>query len=162
MTRLNNQPQTTQDDQLADFTDRILQGQIDTSLASQADDELVGLKKTVLRLNSSFPPATLDDADIKQMQVRLNARIKRESKNIQPSLWQKWINALSQPGPRFGMAAIAIAVIAAIAVLTTTPSTTADSSTTTATAMTSSQGVTVVAIILVGVIFIIFWSNRNK
>ena len=150
-----------QDERLADFTDRVLQGQL-KGTESSADEELRGLEETILRLHQAIPPGSLDEAGIKQMQVRLNARIRREGRLRAPSFWEKWFGAdwrASLPRPQYGMAFAAIAMIVLVALLI--PSLVTGGIPTTATALTPSQDIALI-VALAGIILFIFWVSRRK
>jgi len=75
MTMDQRNQSTQQDNELADFVDRLLDGK--KTPASTSDAELVGLEKTLLRLNDAFPPEELDEAKSRQMLTRLKARMRR-------------------------------------------------------------------------------------
>jgi hypothetical protein len=145
------------DERLADFTDRVLSGQA-KEIESNSDPELRKLEETVLRLNRTLPQTSLDEASVKQMWVRLNARARRESNRSEDSFWKRWFPP-NQVRPQFGMALGAIALIALIVIVI--PSFVGGGSSTVATALTSSQGLAMV-LLLAGVIFLIFWMIRRK
>jgi hypothetical protein len=145
------------DERLADFTDRVLSGQA-KEIESNSDPELRKLEETVLRLNRTLPQTSLDEASVKQMWVRLNARARRESNRSEDSFWKRWFPP-NQVRPQFGMALGAIALIVLIVIVT--PSFASGGSSTVATALTSSQGLATV-LLLAGVIFLIFWMIRRK
>lgn len=154
MTQLKKETHSNPDDRLADFTDQVLGGKI-AQTASNVDEELLALEETVLRLNKTFPPVQLPEASVKQMQVRLKARIKREAEKPIPSFWERL--GIGNNRPQFVMAFSAIAVIVLLAVLL--PGTTAGSSTA-ATAFSPSP------ILVAGgglaVIVFILWIMRRK
>jgi hypothetical protein len=161
MTPMNDTSPSDQDDRLAAFTDRVLKGQ-HKGTESITDEELRGLEETILRLQQAIPPASLDEAAIKQMQVRLNARIRREGGSRRPSFWKNWFGAgwrSGLPRPQYGMAFAAVAMIVVLLLLV--PSWLTGGTPTTATALTPSQNITVV-LGLAGVIFLIFWVSRRK
>jgi hypothetical protein len=155
MTQLKKETHSNPDDRLADFTDQVLEGKL-TQTASTADEELLALEETVLRLNKAFPPVQLPEASGKQMQVRLNARMKREAEKPTPSLLERWFG-IGNIRPQFAMAFAAVAVLVLLAVLL--PGTTTGSSTT-ATAFSSSPGL--VAGIALVVIVLVLWIMRRK
>jgi len=103
------------DDRLVEFTDRVLVGEV-RDVDSKVDEELRGLEETVLRLHRTLPHTSLDEAAVKQMQVRLNARIRKKSAQIVPSFWRR-IFPLNQVRPQFGLAFAAVALILAFVVL---------------------------------------------
>ncbi|MBE0672147.1 MAG: hypothetical protein IH588_16325 [Anaerolineales bacterium] len=142
-----------QDDQLADFADQVMQGK---PSASSSTDDLLALKETILRLNNSLPPASLDEATVKQMHVRLKARIRREEQDVKPSFWKKWFGREISPQLGLAFAALAVLVIAIVSIpsLTSLPSSTAG---------TASTPVNLfVAAGLAGVFLLILWVMRRK
>ena len=144
-----------QDTRLTDFTDQVMEGRIKQA-ESDADEDLLGLEKTILRLNQAFPPTSLDEASVKQMQVRLNARMRREEQETRQPFWKKWF----QPKFRlqFGMAFMVMALV--IIFLIYTPSLITAGSFTNATALTPMQG-SIVAV-LAGIILVFLWIKRRK
>jgi hypothetical protein len=155
MTRPNDTSISTQDEKLADFTDRILNDQA-KEIESNVDKELHDLEETVLHLKSTLPSASLDEATAKQMLVRLKARIRRESSQARQPFLKKWFGTRRT---QFALAAAAVALLILIGIVTPWLSTAGSS--TTATALTSTQSF-VIGIALSGVILYIFWSVRRK
>ena len=104
---------TEKDNELAEFTDRILKGRIEP-FASTSDEELLSLEKTLLRLNDAFPPLSLEDARSKQMLVRLKARMRREEEEqaARPSFWKRLFDFQSNPQVGLLVAAAAIVIAA--------------------------------------------------
>ncbi len=148
---------STHDERIADFTDRVLKGQI-SEIDSNADPELRHLEETVLRLNRTLPQTALDDATIKQMWVRLNARSRRESQKEQVPFWKRWFLP-DQVRPQFGMAFGLVAMVILLALVI--PAFGTGDGSTIGTALSSSQGITAV-IVLAGLILVIFWFARRK
>jgi|SRR5688572_15751136 hypothetical protein len=148
---------SNRDERLADFTDRVLNGQVNAA-ESTADPELHNLEETILRLNRILPQTSLDEAAVKQMWVRLNARSRREAERGEQSFWKRWFLP-NQVRPQFGMALGLVTLILLLAVVI--PSFATGGSFTTATALTSSQGLAMV-FLLAGVIFLVFWIARRK
>lgn len=155
MDQKNEQTNPQQDDQLADFVDQVIKGKMKIS-ASNPTDDLSGLEETILRLNSSFPQDPLDEASIKQMHVRLKARMRREEQSVKPSFWKKWFGV--EVTPQLGLAFAALAVL--VVALVSSPSFKTSGSTITGTASTPVN--LFVAIGLVGVFFILYWFTRRK
>jgi membrane-bound ClpP family serine protease len=145
------------DNELADFTDRLLDGSIDRT-ASSSDEELLGLEKTILRLTDAFPPETLEDAKAKQMLVRLKARNRREEEELaaKPSFWKRLFNFQSNPQVGLLLAAVAIVVLVVISLPTVQPPGSAISGT----AFSGTSVVTAVG--LIGVLLIFYWMSRRK
>ncbi len=146
------------DQELADFTDRVLQGRIDPA-ASTSDEELLSLEKTILRLTDAFPPEPLDDAKAKQMLVRLKARIRREEQEqaAKPSFWKKLFDFQSNPQVALLVTVVAV-VMLAIVILPTVgqPS----GSPVSGTAVSGTSFLTVAG--LAGVLILIYWISRRK
>jgi hypothetical protein len=155
MDQINEQPNPQQDERLADFADQVIKGKMKNN-ASTPTDDLSGLEETILRLNSSFPQETLNEAAVKQMHVRLKRRINREAQNIKPSFWKKWFGRESTP--QLGLAFAVLAIL--IVVLVSAPSLETPGSSTTGTASTPVN--LFVAAGLVGAILIGFWITRRK
>ncbi len=156
MKQNNNHLDLQQDNRLADFADRVMEGKMKQS-ESNADDELLGLEQTLLRLNQSLPSVSLDDATVKQMQVRLNARIRRETQEAKQPFWTKWFSIQGRSQFGFGLAAVALLILLAVI----SPSLTTGSSSTTGTALTPMNNMFVIGL-LVGGILVIFWFMRRK
>jgi hypothetical protein len=146
----NNHPNSIQDIRLADFTDRILEGKA-SEVEADVDEELLGLEKTVLRLNQAFPVVSLDEAAVKQMQVRLNARMRRERQETKQPFWKKWFEP--QFRLQFGMILIMMALVIVIVIFPI--SSTPVGSSMNATALTPTQGS--IALALTGVVFVLLW-----
>lgn len=158
MSKINTQPNSNQDNLLADFTDSALTGRMDLP-ASSLDPELISLENTILRLRDTFPPAQLDEGAVKGMYAKLNARIRREERQTKESFWQKWFGQI-QNAPQLGVTFAAIAVLIALVVVSTSTGS-SGSSTLAATAMTSGQSL-VFAGVLVGAVILIIWKTRRK
>lgn len=163
MDQTNKHSNPQQDDQLAEFADQVLRGKAKhpalrqaQDIASPQTDELLGLEETILRLSSSFPPDSLDEATVKQMHVRLKARIRREEKAVKPSYWKKWFGREFSPQLGLAFAVFAVLVVMVVSGLPLTPS----GSSTTGTASTPVN--LFVAVGLAGVVLIIFWVMRRK
>ena len=156
MSQLSKSPNSVEDDRLADFTDRVLAGRGNRA-ESNVDEETLGLEETILRLKNALPPTELDQAKIKQMQVRFKARVKREAQEVKQPFWKKWF----EPQPRLQFA-VAFAVMALlIAFLVFSPLSTTAGSSTSATALTPVKG-TFAMIALAGVLLIFLWIKRRK
>ncbi len=95
------------DDQLADFTDRTLDGKT-AVLASTSDRELRSLEDAVMRLNQAFPKESLDEKTLKRMQADFKVRARKASASSR-STWQS-----QQSRQRFVLAFAMIAILAAI------------------------------------------------
>ena len=156
MNQPNKQPNSIQDQRLVDFTDQVFEGRI-KQVESDVNDELLSLEKTILRLNQAFPLTSLDEAAVKQMQVRLNARMRREEQAARQPFFKKWFEPQSRL--QFGIALI-LAVSSIIFVIFS-PSFATSGSSINATALTSSQS-SIVAAAMVGVLLIILWIKRRK
>jgi anti-sigma-K factor RskA len=146
---------SSQDDKLAEFTDQVLAGKADQT-ASAADNDLLRLEDTVLRLNRTFPPHSPDSAAVKQMLVRLKARIKREERAVRPSFWRRLIDSQSAPQVVMALAVVAVLVVAVI----TIPSSSSDGAPLTGTAL--GGGNVLVAAGLIGILTLIYLFVRRK
>jgi hypothetical protein len=154
MSQLSKSPNLTADERLADFTERALAGKMD-QVELDADDELIALEKTILRLKRAIPPAGLDQAEAKRMQVRFKARIRREAQQERQPFWKKWFEP--QPRLQFAMAfAVAAALIAFVIVSPSIPG-----SSTSGTALNPATGTFVVAA-LAGILFVLLWIKRRR
>ncbi|MBI5825589.1 MAG: hypothetical protein HZB18_16280 [Chloroflexi bacterium] len=155
MDQTNTPLHSQQDDQLADFADQVLKGKMKYP-ASPPTDTLPGLEETILRLSSSFPPNPLDDAAVKQMHVRLKARIRREEQSAKPSFWKKWFGR--DVSPQLGLAFAVLAIL--VVVVISAPSLTTSGS---STAGTASAPVNIfIAGGLLLMVAIAFWVSRRK
>lgn len=147
------------DNELADFADRILQGKADLA-ASNPDEELLSLEKTLLRLTDAFPPEPLEDAKVKQMLVRLKARARREEEEAaaKPSFWKRVFDF--QSNPQVGLLVAAAAVVALVIIslpLLKEPT----GSSVAGTAVSETSLFTILGIFVV--LFAFYWiSRRNK
>lgn len=116
MTR--NDPSTTQDAWLTDFTDQILNGKTDSLPADGTDPETRALADTLLRLKRAFPEQELDPASVKRMQARVMERW-REEQEKSPR-WREifrldWLTPSRRQ--QFGMA-FAVLAIASLVIIT--------------------------------------------
>jgi hypothetical protein len=157
MTSSQDRLDSTHDERLADFTDRVLKDQI-SEADSNADAELRHLEETVLRLNRTLPQTSLDETAVKQMWVRMNARARREAQKENEPFWKRWFLP-NQVRPQFGMALGFVAMLVLLAVVI--PSFTTGGGSTIGTALTSSQGIATI-VVLGSVILLIFWFTRRK
>jgi hypothetical protein len=150
----NHQPlSSTLDDRLTEFTDEALTGQVDKT-ASDIDGELLLLKETVLRLKNAYPPPSMDNARVKQMQVRFKNRLKRETQEDQHPFWKRWL-----PRPQVWAALGALSAVILFVILS--PQFSTAGSSTSATALSPARGVILgLALILFAVL--IFWAQRRK
>jgi len=156
----NSRNSIQDDDRLADFTDQALEGRLE-QIESNVDGELLDLEETVLRLKRSLSSTTLDQAAVKQMQVRLKARIRRESQEAKQPFWKEWAELLFRP--QFGIV-FAVALVLVVLVVFLPALNTAGSSaplTGTALAPSSTKNI-LIASILAGVILIFAWIKRPK
>ncbi len=143
-----NQTQLTPDDLLADFTDRILDGQ---ASVPASDPELRGLEETVLRLKQSLPREAPDEKTLKHLQANFRARVRQADSPTIPT-WQVW-----RPRQRLVLAfAVALAIL-----LIAFPFLPLDNGPVQGTAGFQSQ----VVILLVGVVCVVallLWTRRHK
>lgn len=149
--------QFEKDNELADFTDRLLAGGMDRN-ASSSDAELLGLEKTLLRLTDAFPSDPLDEAKTKQMLVRLKVRARREeeAQAAKPSFWKRLFDFQSNPqvGLIFAVAAVVVLVVISLPAFQGSGS---------AVSGTASSGTNLFAVVgLIGVLLVIYWFSRRK
>ncbi len=144
-----------QDERLADFTDRVLAGKADQS-ETDADEELLALEETILRVQKAFPPVHLSQAAVKQMQARFKSRLKKQEKASEP-FWKKWLASYSNASLSMTFAAAALMLLLAVLVFPSTPT----GNSLPGTAMRPSSGV-LVFIVLLFLFAAVFWINRKK
>ncbi|NWF64000.1 MAG: hypothetical protein HXY38_06810 [Chloroflexi bacterium] len=147
---------TENDNELADFTDRLLSGKSAPSV-STSDEELLSLQKTVLRLHQAFPPEPLEDAKVKQMLVRLKSRMKREEQTAQPCFWRRFFDIQSNPQMALLVAAAAVVVL----VIVSLPALQQPAGSSVSGAAFSKTSLFTVAGLAV-VLFVIYWFSRRK
>jgi len=143
------------DNQIADFADKALQGKLNQT-ASTSDTDMIHLEETILRLKNNVPTKTLDSASSKQMLVRLKARIKREEEAPKVSIWKKLFDF--QSNPQVGMI-LAVATILILAVVSI-PSLQFGEGTIAGTA-SNTNGILIAGVVL-GLIFVVYWFTRRK
>ena len=161
MTDINRN--STQDEELSDFTDQVLNGQMKNT-ASDVNEELQGLEETILRLHQNMPSAPLEESTKKQMLVRLNARIRRERGQLEKrSFWTSLLDMLGLRGQSRPQFVLALGVIALLimAVVISPVLGTGGSSPTVGTALTTSRNI-LLPVLLLGLIAIILWAKRKK
>lgn len=95
--------QPSPDDLLADFTDRVLNGEI-SGPASSTDAEMRDLEKTILRLKQTLPQTALDEKTLKRLQADFKIR-SRKSISSPTSVWQ-----LLEPRQRLTLAFVGLAL----------------------------------------------------
>ncbi len=158
MTNIKKQP--SQDEQLGDFADRVIKGQIKNT-ASDSNEEMHGLEETVLRLHNSMPSYTLEESAKKQMYVRLNARVRREhEKTGQKDSFWKILFSTEWLRPGFAITAGVVALLIAAVILSPSLGS-AGSSTTVGTALNPNSN-SLIVIGLVVLILGILWFSRRK
>jgi hypothetical protein len=149
----------SQDDELSEFTDRVLKGQMKHT-ASDSDEEMRGLEETILRLHNNMPSSSLEESTKKQMLVRLNARIRREKEQPQKmSFWASIFNT-TRSQPKFTLAIGILAIFITAVILSPTLGV-GDPSTTIGTAFNSNFSVFIILGLMVVVIGVL-WSVRRK
>ncbi|MCE9646669.1 MAG: hypothetical protein K8S20_11785 [Chloroflexi bacterium] len=143
------------DNRLTEFTDQVMEGKMEQP-DSNADDELLGLEKTILRLNHFLPPVSLDESAIKQMQVRLNARMRREVRESRAPFWKKWFSYPARPQLLAGVVTAGLLILLVVFL----PLSAGDGSTAGA-ALKPIGSTVLVAAVVAGVLYI-FWIMRRK
>lgn len=155
MSRISNPLKSDHDDRLADFTDGVLDGQVQTN-ASNADEELLLLEETVLHLKTVYPTIVLDEIRVKQMHARLKNRIKRDAQEAEQPFWKKWKSLLQMGGMLAGVLAMVLIFIFVSPFFATA------GSFTTATALSPIKGTFMVLGLSVFVLLLLFWMRRRK
>lgn len=123
MTQPQNHKKTIED-QLADFTDRILADKhVEQDEATFAPDpDLRALEQTSLRLKIAFGNELPEEAVIQRMQRNIIKQWNQEQEEASQSIWQKWFKYFKAPEQkwqsqrsrqRFNMA-VSFAVIAVL------------------------------------------------
>jgi len=153
MSRTQNSQNPNLDDRLAEFTDDLLEGRMKQT-ASTTDEDLLLLEDTVLRLSKTFPPISLNEARVKQMQVRLKNRIRRENQEAEQPFWKTWF---SHPQTRVFAGVVAILIMFLIA----SPYLASAGPSTTATALTPAHG-TFIMLGVILVLVLVLWTRRRK
>ncbi len=148
------------DDRLAEFADRVLAGKVQ-QIETNVEDELQDLEQMVLRMQQTFPPLSLEDADIKRMQFNLNARIRREQQEAKQPFWKAWFGGWqsqqTRQQTRLAFAGVMTLIVLALAV----PYLSSVNESMTGTAGLSSS----IALGLIAAVFLaglIFWAIRRK
>ncbi|MBL8100038.1 MAG: hypothetical protein JNK81_12700 [Anaerolineales bacterium] len=153
-----SQHDINKDNQLADFTDKVLQGKMNQP-ASSSDLDLLRLEETILRLKHTLPTDDAPNAaKTKQMLVRLKARMKREEETAKIPFWKKLFDF--QSNPQVGMI-LAVAMILIIAVITVPSLEPSGRNTITGTA-DSSTNILLIGGGLVGLLLMVYWIFRRK
>lgn len=155
MSQQNELNDPKKDNLLADFADRVMEGNA-VQIASSPDEELVSLEKTVLRLNDAIPPASVDEASVKQMLVRLKARVRREEQAATPSFWKRLFDIQSNLQIGMILAAVAVLVLVFISVPALQPGGSAVSGT------AFSGGNILIAGGLITVLVLVYFLSRRK
>lgn len=143
------------DESLAVFADQVLDEKGRPS-ASNSDEELLSLEKTILRLKDAFPSTSLTDADTKRMLVRFKARLRREEQRVKPSFWKRLFDFQSNPQVGMLLAAAAALVLVMLSIPLLTPPGTGLSGT------ASSASPFLIGIAALGLLFVIYWVSRRK
>lgn len=147
---------TEKDDQLADFTDRLLDGSPNPAPASTRDEELLKLEQTLLRLSNAFPPEPLEESTARQMLARFKARARKEERAAKPGLWRRLFDFQSNPQVGLILAGFAALVLAVVIL----PGSDVSSSSVSGTA---SAGVSMAAIAgFVAILLFAYWWSRRR
>lgn len=151
----SNNPSPNQDDQLADFVDRVRNAgflQVDSNL----DDELRGLEETILRLNRVFPNEPINEETIKRMQADFAIRKRRQDAQEQTRR-QIWLSALYQSP--VALAAAAFIIIGFLLILSMPPASVGPA----VSGAAGSQFQPVYLLPILGVLILLaFWLGRRK
>ena len=122
------QNKKTVEDQLADYTDRILTDKsVKQDEATFAPDpELRALEQTALHLQETFGSNDLEEEVIQRIQRNVVKQWQQQREKAQQSIWQKWINVFKVPEQkwqsqrsrqRFSMA-LSFAILAVLLLVT--------------------------------------------
>ena len=111
----NRRIQKEKDDRLADFTDRLLAGEIEQDAVSRGSDpELAQMQETLRRMRQAFPPQVTDAAMQNRMRARLAAEWRKTSFPVRNDVKRNFI-----PARRTWSLALAVSVVAIIVLLVT-------------------------------------------
>lgn len=142
------------DARLADFTDRLLDGET-APVASASDEELLRLEQTVLRLTHAFPPEPQTDARAKQMLVRFKSRVKR-AQAVKPSIWKRLFDFQSNPQAALVPVLFVVLILAVVAL----PLMQIPGSSVTGTAISGTNVYLAAGLVLI--LVVVYWVSRNK
>jgi hypothetical protein len=96
-----NKPQNnknTIEDQLADFTDKILEENKEEELnLTSLDPELRSLQQTILRLKSALPEDSPSEAVIQRMRQNVIQRWQQQEKKASEPFWNRFLPARKSP-----------------------------------------------------------------
>ncbi len=155
MSQLSDSPQMTEDERLADFTDRAMAGEY-VHADADVDAETRALEETVLRLRRTILPAQLERSAAKQMQARFKARLQREARKERQSFWRRWLAPQLHLQLTVVFAALALFIALAVFNHSFIPGSSAS-----ATALRLTKGAPA-ALALIVILFIVFWISRRK
>ena len=146
--------QKEKDDRLADFTDRLLAGEIEQEVVRRApDQELASLQETLQRVHRAFPPRETDPA----MQNRIRGRLANEwHKNQSPGRGEK--RKFIPAGRTWSLALAASAILVIVLFVTFLPT---DPTSFSGAAGSGSFWIPLV-IFLIVIAVLIFWQLRKK
>jgi hypothetical protein len=100
-----NKPQKndrTVEDQLADFTDQILEGTADEDRNPLTPDpELRALQQTALRLKNALPVEEPSEAVIHRMRQNIVMQWKQEKNKTSEPFWKSFLSARKLPGQKW-------------------------------------------------------------
>jgi hypothetical protein len=89
MNNRNDRP--APEERLADFTDRLMAGEIPQDAATrEADVELSQLQETVRRVREAFPPRKPDTAMQNRIRARLTAELRKNRPTVRPAASWTW------------------------------------------------------------------------
>ena len=155
-----NNTSLNQDTWLADFTNKILNGEKADLPVNSPDPEMRALTGTLVQLKRAFPKHELDPASIKRMEAQIMKKW-REEKVDRPN-WIESIRLFWLAPPHRQQVGMAFAMIAIAGILIlVTPLLFLDSGSTTATAGSTTGG-TLVWIVLGMLGVCLVWLMRRK
>lgn len=148
------------DDRLTDFADRVLAGKVQ-QLDQNVEDELQDLEQMVLRMQQAFPPLSLEEADIKRMQLNLNARVRREQQEAKQPFWKIWFGGWQSQRTRQQTRLAFAGVMTLIVLILAIPYLNSVNQNTTGTSGLSSP-IIIGMIVSAFVVGLILWAIRRK
>lgn len=156
MTPRSSNPTPNQDDQLADFADRVRDSK-PVHTDSIPDDELRGLEDMILRLDHAFPKEPMNEEVAKRMQADFSIRKRRQEAQEQAGR-QTWLSALFQ-----SPVALAVATFVVVgALMLLTPTITSGGDSVSGAAGSQAQSIGILVIVLGLAILLVFFSRHKK
>lgn len=89
------------DDQLANFTDAILENTTEDVEISSQDPELRALQQTVLRLKSALPKDSPSEIAIQRIRQNVVRQWKQEEHKTREPFWKRFLSTSTPPGQKW-------------------------------------------------------------